>query len=30
MLQVDQNASLDVQLEIGQIAETVEVTGQIL
>jgi hypothetical protein len=28
VLQVDQNASLDVQLEIGQIAETVEVTGQ--
>lgn len=28
VLQVDQNANLDVQLDVGQLAETVEVTGQ--
>ncbi|MDX2180382.1 MAG: TonB-dependent receptor [Bryobacteraceae bacterium] len=28
ILQVDQNAALEIQMEVGQVAETVEVTGQ--
>ncbi|MGH9674954.1 MAG: carboxypeptidase regulatory-like domain-containing protein, partial [Bryobacteraceae bacterium] len=28
ILQVDQNAALDIQMEVGQVAETIEVTGQ--